>query len=641
MLKGTLEAVLLVVSFNFFTQARGPEIDLDLFPRARQMGAQTGNLIKTPLEAGIEGAITGIKTGFNLAEQYQQIQLRQNEIEQLPVQNRNEAAIASINESKAYILENSREEALALEQTKLQQEVADINNRKELSQILANPDPAIRATVFKNPKYTDLFTRDSKLFQYALGASKEGLGEDEFASLSSSLNLFKQRDYEIAKNEQNAEYLQKLLDKRDKAIDNFQGSSAWSQFTQGMSDREIRDQIEVKKPVLKDTAGNDIVAPGDEFEVVKNGTVVGTVTSSEADKFTQYKAAQDAWDRSQKKQIYGAPDPMQQAQAALNQQKSEATGAIQSPEYQNRISSFSSELGQPNTFGAPLQTEQQSQGTSSVVEQARKQYEEIAKNPPSGMDQKTINDRLMQQKAARKAGLAKTAATPEAKSQQTYDLVSQVTKGTTIPVGGFTTISTKTVTSPSAKVSQVAQVPVTLNFNTNFSVDPVSYEKVQSNPLLNNEPPLWKGLAYVESGGVTDAVSPTGVRGLFQVTRSTAAQYGLNRDIPEEGKLAAKLYLTDLYSQSKENIALALAGYNAGPSNIQKAVDDAGTTDWNIVKDFLKPYVSEAKFKEVYEYPDKVLSAATQFMGKNPQDDKLFYALLQVSNLVQPQLSEA
>lgn len=607
------------------------------------MGAQTGNLIKTPLQAGIEGAIEGLSTGFDLVSKYQQNQIRQNQIEQLPTQNKNDEAIASINQSKAYILENTQQEALEAEKAKYKQQADDIAYRKEISQTLSNPDPAVRAGVFKDPRYTDLFTRDSKLFEYALGASKNGMPAEEFDALSSSLNLFKQRDYEVAKEKQNSEYLRGQLAKRQKAVDDFQSSSAWSAWTTGMSDSEIRKQFEIAKAGVKQydpqtnklTGEPDKVSDDVNFEVFKNGEYVGTVTPAEADRFSRYKNYQTAYDNYTQTGIWGQTPPIEKAKEVQQVEKSAATGsAAQGPGtegYDNRVKSFSERLNPVNNF---IRETPQNQDTTSIVEQKRSQFNELNKNPPEGVASGTLEERMLKKKEAIKSGVVQNTSTPAAKSQQNFDLVSQVSQPANVK--GFVNVNftPSTARTPAESVSQIAKTPVTLAFDTTFKPRVETVNRVQTNPLLQNEPPLIKGLATVESGGVTNAESPTGVRGLFQVTRRTAAMYGLNRDIPEEGKLAAKLYLNDLYDRFDGNIALALAGYNAGPGNIAQAVDDAGTTDWEVVKNFLKPYVSEAKFKEVKNYPDRVLSSATHYMGQNNQDDRFFYGLLQKSNLV-------
>lgn len=135
---------------------------------------------------------------------------------------------------------------------------------------------------------------------------------------------------------------------------------------------------------------------------------------------------------------------------------------------------------------------------------------------------------------------------------------------------------------------------------------------VNREPLLAGKPPLIKAIAAVESGGGRGAKSETGVRGLLQVTRATAAQYGLNRDIPEENVLAGE---KELYRNLKlaKTPELALAGYNAGIGIVLDAIRETNSYDWEVVKDHLRGVLPPRKFREVEFYPEKVLNYAAIF----------------------------
>jgi len=142
---------------------------------------------------------------------------------------------------------------------------------------------------------------------------------------------------------------------------------------------------------------------------------------------------------------------------------------------------------------------------------------------------------------------------------------------------------------------------------------------VNSEPLLAGKPPLIKAIAAVESGGRRGAKSPTGVRGLLQVTRATAAQYGLDRDIPEQNVLAGE---KELYRNLKlaKTPELALAGYNAGIGIVLDAIRETNSYDWEVVKDRLREVLPPRKFREVEFYPEKVLNYAAIF-SQAPVDE--------------------
>lgn len=62
---------------------------------------------------------------------------------------------------------------------------------------------------------------------------------------------------------------------------------------------------------------------------------------------------------------------------------------------------------------------------------------------------------------------------------------------------------------------------------------------------------LMKSMAAQESGGDVNAKSPTGVRGKYQVTESTAKQYGLDRNDPFQQSVAAAKHLRAQYDSLK------------------------------------------------------------------------------------------
>lgn len=86
---------------------------------------------------------------------------------------------------------------------------------------------------------------------------------------------------------------------------------------------------------------------------------------------------------------------------------------------------------------------------------------------------------------------------------------------------------------------------------------------------------LWRSISEQESGGNVNAISPTNVRGKWQVTRKTAAQYGLDTSDPFHQAAAAAKYLRegyDKYADLKDDNErwLAAAGhYYGGPDAVK------------------------------------------------------------------------
>lgn len=82
---------------------------------------------------------------------------------------------------------------------------------------------------------------------------------------------------------------------------------------------------------------------------------------------------------------------------------------------------------------------------------------------------------------------------------------------------------------------------------------------------------LLASLVKAESGGNTHAVSRTGARGLMQLMPKTADQMGVADSFqPEQNVRGGSAYLDVLLTRYHENLALALAAYNAGPAAVDK-----------------------------------------------------------------------
>jgi soluble lytic murein transglycosylase-like protein len=82
---------------------------------------------------------------------------------------------------------------------------------------------------------------------------------------------------------------------------------------------------------------------------------------------------------------------------------------------------------------------------------------------------------------------------------------------------------------------------------------------------------LLASLVKAESGGNTRAVSRAGARGLMQLMPATASDLGVQDSFaPEQNVSGGSAYLDALLTRYKDNLALALAAYNAGPAAVDK-----------------------------------------------------------------------
>ena len=82
---------------------------------------------------------------------------------------------------------------------------------------------------------------------------------------------------------------------------------------------------------------------------------------------------------------------------------------------------------------------------------------------------------------------------------------------------------------------------------------------------------LLASLVKAESGGNARAVSRTGARGLMQLMPGTAKTLGVEDSFkPDQNVRGGTIYLDELLTRYHDNMALALAAYNAGPAAVDR-----------------------------------------------------------------------
>jgi membrane-bound lytic murein transglycosylase D len=103
---------------------------------------------------------------------------------------------------------------------------------------------------------------------------------------------------------------------------------------------------------------------------------------------------------------------------------------------------------------------------------------------------------------------------------------------------------------------------------------------------VNQLPDELKYLSIVESALNPRAKSPVGASGLWQFMKGTGLRYGLKvdsyideRNDPIKSTEASFKFLKDLHDRY-DDWSLALAAYNCGPGNVNKAIRRSGSTDF-------------------------------------------------------------
>jgi soluble lytic murein transglycosylase-like protein len=82
---------------------------------------------------------------------------------------------------------------------------------------------------------------------------------------------------------------------------------------------------------------------------------------------------------------------------------------------------------------------------------------------------------------------------------------------------------------------------------------------------------LVRAVVQAESGFDPRAVSPVGAQGLMQLMPGTATLMGVGDPLdPRQNVFGGVKYLSQLLDRFDGNVALALAGYNAGPTKVAR-----------------------------------------------------------------------
>jgi len=123
-------------------------------------------------------------------------------------------------------------------------------------------------------------------------------------------------------------------------------------------------------------------------------------------------------------------------------------------------------------------------------------------------------------------------------------------------------------------------------------------------------------LGQVESAWRTKAYSSAAASGLWQFIPGTGRTYGLRqtawideRNSLEKATRASARYLKDLANHYNGNWELAMAAYNTGQGNVDRAISRAGSASfWKIY-----PYIAQ----ETRNYVPNIL--ATMLIAKNPE----------------------
>ncbi|HWG16379.1 MAG TPA: transglycosylase SLT domain-containing protein [Acidobacteriaceae bacterium] len=144
-----------------------------------------------------------------------------------------------------------------------------------------------------------------------------------------------------------------------------------------------------------------------------------------------------------------------------------------------------------------------------------------------------------------------------------------------LEVSAASVVRVETVPDP-VVLSTPAATSLTPNIAASASAAPLTPAEMhqllaRAGQAHNIDTDLLASLVHAESGGNPRAVSRAGARGLMQLMPATAANLGVeNSFAPDQNVAGGTQYLDQLLTRYHDNLALALAAYNAGPEAVDR-----------------------------------------------------------------------
>jgi hypothetical protein len=641
-----------MANFQYMIQPQGVTVPISIFGAADAAGIQSGNAQKTTAQAiseGIQGAIKGYtdtEAAFQVNEaREQENTLREQQIKEIPLREQQLQAqienAENVNEANALKLKEARltqDLSIKAQKAQLEANVSTLAQQKQTQDTrtaildsLKSAKIEDRRKIFNNTGWQAIMFQDPKFAEgvyNALAASESFETKEEQKRFYNAIGYTKSKQLQaqIAQTNENARI--KQASQLETLLDKVATTASLAGLPPDLSAEDLATRIESfpagQKHVDKDTGR---VIPGadtplnystDEYDLFLDGKLLEAKTDAKGyETLSSYKRAWAAANGDDlTKPSVTNPDPINKVTGVAK------AGQGGTPSVYDPFAATESQVAARDTLS-----------TNAVIAKTQKRFRERIANLPEGQSARALERRLEVNKKEirRRFGVTpkrppSAAPTPEARMTPTPTPTRTPEERSNV-LGSIMDLFVG-----SAQAEERATVE--LNTATDYTPTEEVQTRINTQSLTSSEPALIKGMISIESRGDPNAISPTKVKGIMQVTKPVADQYGLNRNIPEENLLAGKKYLTNMLEMFDGNLYLALAAYNAGPGILKEAVKATKSIDWTDVKAWLKDNLSESKYDEVAEYPDKVITASTYYMQEGNDTDLAFAQLMLESGAI-------
>lgn len=195
------------MAFQIFTQPQGANVSISLFGDATSAGINAGNALPTPTTAAIRGVQQGVALGLDTAAAIQNLQIKQNAIDNLPITNQLQIAQAenaqTIAEINALKLEQQKDlQTLSLKNTrkKLETENVKLDREKNLSeqrdlyaQEFDKANPVAQLNMVMSGRYNEIYSYDKGLYETHLQSIELNPNNGASAQTRAGLNSIRRK----------------------------------------------------------------------------------------------------------------------------------------------------------------------------------------------------------------------------------------------------------------------------------------------------------------------------------------------------------------------------------------------------------------------------------------------------------------
>jgi soluble lytic murein transglycosylase-like protein len=138
-------------------------------------------------------------------------------------------------------------------------------------------------------------------------------------------------------------------------------------------------------------------------------------------------------------------------------------------------------------------------------------------------------------------------------------------------VAADSVVRVETVADPPPEPVSDVKAPSAVTLMTVPTKEEMHEMLAHASAAHNIDEDLLASVVRAESGGQVKAVSRTGAQGLMQLMPGTASAMGVSDAFrPEQNISGGTAYLDLMLTRYHDNVALALAAYNAGPGAVDK-----------------------------------------------------------------------